>query len=294
MKQRVIPYDDSSILLRMEFPSQWACENVTGVNIKIVQSSSGSELLASTSATVYTATTLDGAVSSGTGYITLAAGAGDVVQGDRLRLINPLEEVTVKSYNTTSKRADLERTLYYDHADSDDVYPCWATYTLDTSDTSTFAENDALVIIWTATGIDNATVYDSAIIRDRSYSPSAYSRRFQVLYPREYSMVEDRVNEFLDECITMCAIELRNNGIDTDMFVDTDVLDPVYLKYARWQATMIGGDSWSYEHDTALKNFLDSIEWLKSQPYWVDEDGDNTEDDEEVTDRQMFDIWRAF
>ena len=290
---RTIPYNSASVSMRKALPTAWDLENLTGVNIQIVNDSGG-DLLAETAATLYTATTINGAVSSGTSTIVLDSGSGDVAQGDVLRFVNPQEDVVVRSYATASKIVQLEYPLYYDHDDGADVYPTWATYTLDTSDTSVFEENLDCTIVWSAVGIPGATVYDTAVVRDRSYSPSAYARRFQVMYPVEYRLVEHDINEFLDECIKECSIRLSYMGVDVDMAGDTEMFDTLYIHYARFKAASLGGDSMSYERETAKEDWLREESSLLESAPWIDSDGDQARDDEEYTDYGGFPVGRAF
>ena len=289
---RQLDYNNSSHTLRLEFPSLWDAVSITGVDITI-KNTGATDLVTQTAATLYTATTLASGATSGSNSVTLDAGAGDLAQGDRIRLVGPAEDVTVRSYNTSTKVATLEETLVYDHDSGSSVSPLWATYALDTSDTDTWVKNLECTIFWEP-DIDGASRIELAQVKDRRYDVSDFSNKFRLLYPSEHDIVGDRIGEFIELATQECRNRLEIKGMDPDKVVNSDLLDPIFLKYARWIVVSAGGNEWQYERGAAWDDYVQLETELVSSPLWVDEDLGLDEEGEEVDTHQPVRIMRPF
>ena len=149
---RIVKYDEGANALRLEYPYGWNVSGLSDVTIGI-KTTAGAELLAATSATIYSNTTLASAATAGDVTIDLAVGADAVSPGDRLFIAHSAggrdEEVEVASYNSTSKEVTVASPLIYGHSSGAAVYGLWATYDLDTTDTDVWPINSDIVITWT-------------------------------------------------------------------------------------------------------------------------------------------------
>ena len=290
---KTIPYNDSSVSLRLEFPEEWDHPSITGVNIAILDTD-GDALLSSTAATLYTATTLLGAVSSGDSTIKLADAAADVEAGDVLHIADPTEHVEVLYYDTSTNTATLRTPLYFDHDNGATVSPQWATYTLDTSDTDTWGLGKECVIQWTATGIYNGTRYEFAMVKDREYSATDFVRRFRIMYPAEADAAGSRLDELKRESTTHVKALLRARGLDLDMVTDVEIIDQLIMAHCRWIIASQGGDSQQYEREQAWDDYIRIEQVVTTSPVWEDSDMDDSRDDGETDDHVPQSFARSF
>jgi hypothetical protein len=286
--QREIRYNDSGDLLRLEFPSHWRAESISGVSIAIT-THEGGELLASTSATIYTATTINGAVSIGATSITLAGTAGNLAAGDRIRIAGPYEDCVVKEYNSTTKVATLERALVSAHASGVSVYGLWATYNLVTTTTATWPLNTECVLLWTPAGSDDLPLTETAIVSRIGFGAQAYRERFAALYPAEFEVAELRIENIYAEAKERLRYRLLAKNLDIDRVIDQGIVMPPLLDLMRWLIVMAGGNAYETEREASWAAFLASEESLASQPIWTDDNQDLVEAEEEVN---VHEPWR--
>jgi hypothetical protein len=262
--QREIKYNDSSQSLRLEYPSHWRAELITAVTIG-VKDEAGAALLAATAATVYTATTLASAASLGAVTCTLAGTAGNLAVGDRIRLSGPLEDCTVRSYNSTSKVVTLERALLADHAISSAVYPLWCTYALSTSTVATWPIGLECVITWTPTG-DDLQITEYAVVSGAAFGARAYRERFAAIYPSEFEVAQARIEAVYEESRSRIRYRLAGRSMNIDRVIDQEILMPVLLDMMRYLIVCSGGNSFATERENSWANYLMSEDTLTSQP----------------------------
>ena len=284
--QREIKYNDSSQSLRLEYPSHWRAELITAITVAIADESGGA-LLAATAATVYTATTLASAASLGAVTCTLTGTAGNLAVGDRIRLSGPVEDCTVKNYNSTSKVATLERALLADHAISSAVYPLWCTYALSTSTVATWPMGLECVLRWTPTG-DDLQLTEYAIVSGAAFGAKAYRERFAAIYPSEYEVAQARLEAVYEEARSRIRYRMAGKNLDIDRVVDQEILMPVLIDMMRYLIVCSGGNSFATERENSWANFLMSEDVLTSQPIWADDDQDGAQDEAEVETHEPF------
>jgi hypothetical protein len=290
-----VKYNHASNPLRIEFPAEWDSKSVTAVNVEVFDND-GAELVSSTPATLYTATTLAAAAARYASSITLDAGAVDLEQDDQILIagVTGDEVANVKGYDSATKITELDTTLDNPHDSGDAVYGLFATYTLDTTATATFTRGMELTIRWTPTGaimpftqrlqVSVSGVDISGIRKELEYSCH-----------RAYEAFTDEVEHFewmLRKAERQIKKDLRasNPPMDYDRIVDQDeVIDLVVAKMAYlWTQ---GGDEaiederkfWGSEYGTQLGI-------VKSLPIWEDKDQDNVKDEgEETSHEPIFD-----
>ena len=284
--QRVIRYNVSSDTLRLEFPSDWAVASISGVNIKI-NDSAGGALLASTAATLYTATTLAAAATAGDRTITLHSGATNVTTGDRLRIED--DDCEVQSYNSTSKVATLKRSLMSSHASGVAVRGLWCTYALNTSTVATWYQGLECTVVWSPAGSADLPYTERCAIESQGLGVPEYRERFAALYPSEFEIAEARLDSVYAEAVIRLNYRLSGRGMNINRVVDQAILFPAILDYMRWLIVLAGGNAFASEREAAWASYLQSEESLCSQPVWVDDDGDLAQEDEEV---QVHEPWR--
>jgi hypothetical protein len=154
---RRIAYNDTSFALRLEYPSEWNANAISGVTVEI-DDKSGDFVLSEDDCTLYTPTTLNAAVASGASSITLGTGAAVVKAGDRLSIASstdgPREECEVQAYNSSTKVVTLVSKLAYGHASGAAVVGCFCEYALDTSTVADFPKGKEFIITWTPSAIN--------------------------------------------------------------------------------------------------------------------------------------------
>jgi hypothetical protein len=283
---RVIRYNVASDTLRLEFPSDWSVASISGVNIAIYDHAGGA-LLASTAATLYTATTLAAAATAGDRTITLHSTAGNVTNGDRLRIED--DDCEVQSYNSTSKVATLKRSLQSSHAISTAVRGLWCTYALNTSTTATWYEGLECTVVWSPAGSADLPFTEVCAIESQGLGVPEYRERFAALYPSEFEIAEARLDSVYAEAVMRLQYRLQGRGLNIHRVVDQAIMFPAILDYMRWLIVLAGGNAFASEREAAWTAYLQSEESLCSQPVWVDEGQDLAKDEEEV---QVHEPWR--
>jgi hypothetical protein len=284
---REIKYNDSAQALRLEYPSHWRAETITACTVAISTTGAG-ELLAATAATCYTATTLGAAATLGAVTITLTGTAGNLATGDRIRLVSPYEDVTVKSYNSTSKVATLERALLADHANGTAVHGLWCTYSLSTATVATWTLGLECVCKWTPNS-DDLPLTELSIVEGVGFGAKAYKERFAAIYPSEYEVAQARIEMIYEEARSRINYRLQGKNLNIDRVVDQEILMPVLLDMMRFLVVNSGGNAWATERESAWATFLASEDVLTSQPIWADDNQDGAEAEAEVTTHEP---WR--
>lgn len=259
MKQ--LPYGDSSYTFRLELPETWDIESITEVTLGL-DSLSGEELLADEAATLYTATTLNGAVSAGGMSITLAGGADAVDEGDRLRIAasasGPHEDVQCDYYDSSGKVVYLTRALNEDHATGAAVYGMFATDVVDLSG-SDFTLGLQLWATWTP-DTDDRPIKDKFQIANVEYQASDFWNVFAVRFPTEYEAAQARDLEVL-EAVYRDEFQqhLYINGINIDRVDDRASIEPGFMRFARLQLLESMGDEQAAEWELARRSWVDWV-----------------------------------
>lgn len=300
---RQIEYQNSSFLVRFEFPSNWDAETITGVNVKVT-STGGTELLAATAASLWTTDTirLNGSVSAFGDTITLEeAGGGsvpDLTTGDRLRIqespAGPWEEVEVVAWSPSTKVAQLERSLRFDHSDEAAVTALFCTYSIDLSDTDTFPLNKRAVFTWDPDN-DALPIKEMAEVALFDNSQPVYEELFSALYPYEYKAATEpdhRLPTYIEQAERQVRLLFRLRHLDIARVVDSEVLVDLILTRTRYLILLNGDDRYDAdeEREQALIAFNEQFELVAALPIWQDTDQDEIMDDDEVSSHQ----WTGF
>ena len=288
---RQVPYNNSAALLRFEYGQGWDLDNLTGVNLPI-KDLAGSTLLASTAATLFTATTLASAAAVGDAYVELDSGHVDNPSpGDRYYIAassaGPSEVITCRYFDATNHYIYTEHDLREAHSSGAAVKGLYCTYELDTSTTTTWIKNKQMQLIWTPTGSDDLPAHERGEIAAFEFVPQDFETSFQALYPREYRIAEKRpggVTGLYKEAMRQLEIQLKGRGLWLQRSKDQDSAIPAMLATARLLVVNSGGDKWANERDTAQKTFNELFNQLCSKPLWIDADQDDARDDEEIDD----------
>lgn len=278
MKQ--IRYGDSSFTLRLEM-DDWDVENISAVNIE-VKSRGGTDLLASTAATLYTATTLGAAATAGDMSVTLAEGSAAPSPRDRMVIAanndGERERVVVHHYDAANLELYTKMELNESHESGADVYGCFATYALDASDTDTFTKGKIAQVIWTPVGSDDLPVSFEYKVSGSAVAGGGLWDELENTYRSTYEMVINRDLDKLEDAIkTRFGAKLRTRGLDTDRVKDQTLLLPGLVLFARY---IIHADDTDPEiYNRTKVDFAEWLDDLASAPIWQDFDQDDAEDE---------------
>ena len=285
-----IAYNDSSFNLRLEMPPEWNVDAITSMNIG-VKDWDGDDLLAATAATLYTATTLNGAVSVGDSTITLANTATALTPGDRVRIAasasGPAEEVEVVFYNSSTYTATLRHETRHAHATSTAVRGLWATYALDTTTVADWPAAQQCIVSWYPGGSDDRPLRQRAEISVIEFNFADFARRFEMLYPREWKLRENRtggIKGILEEAKKQVRGDLLSRDFDINRVVDSAIIEPLVLAKARWLVLLGTGDKWTTEREVALDEYHRQMEIVSNSPLWKDDNQDYVRDEVEMDD----------
>ncbi|MCP4644942.1 MAG: hypothetical protein GY851_31160, partial [bacterium] len=189
---RRLRYNDASQSLRFEFPDNWLTASACTITIT---DTGGTETLAADAATVYTATTTDGAIAAGDSTFTVD-GAAAMEAGDRFRISksrDTTEIVTVLSQ--AAKVSTIRHTFDYAHSDESVVAAMFCTYALDTSTVADFDEGEAFTITWTPNTDDIPYTEDAIVYALTGAEVAGWREHFRARYPNLYTEAQGRLGD---------------------------------------------------------------------------------------------------
>lgn len=273
-----LKYGDTTVL-RFEIPPQWDVLSITGISVSVTNSSG--TVLDSGDATLYEATTLDGATSSQATSITLADLSGDLSPGDRIRIGSSSEPGEVREvYSYGSLVAKIVTELEYPHSDGADVCGMFATYSLDMSDTDTFGLGDDLFVRWTPDTpdldeVENYVIGSTAVLGGDMWEE--YSNTFPNDAQRMHGRDPMRFEKFVRR---MMRLEFQDKGFDFDRLATTDHLQNGLVLLTRRFVLEGSGDTDQVEYERAVKSFDSWISKVIRLPLWEDSDQDESVDED--------------
>lgn len=280
---RLIRYGDSSFTLRLNFPDSWR-GTPTGVNVEL-HDDEGTELLASTAATILTADTLKSAAAALEQEIELTTGF-TVTKGDKLRIgataTGPIEDIVTDYYNSSTKKVYLVDELLESHAASAAVSALFATYALDVSDTDDFPNNLEGVITWTPNTDDEPYVESFRIAKFR-FALQGVDIQFAGMWPTPWDFVRDRWENVYQLAEQMLMTRMEGDNLDFKRMVDHELIRPAFLWLVKALAydTAEGGDARKTERKEAWDRFETEWGYFKAAPFWTDWDADKNIDTDE-------------
>jgi len=255
-----------------------------------IYDTAGVELLAADDLTLYTATTLDGAVARFLSTITLDSGADDLLIGDSILLcgIGGDEVMRVKGYDTTNQVVELEEILDNAYADGDAVYGLFGDINVDTSDTDVFAAGKVVTLKWIPSG-SGAPVVESAQIAKTILDISGLRAQFKDIYERAYDAYKepnDKFNRMVKAAKLEIDAELNANGLQMDRIVDQSRIAPVIMAKMAHMWTYNGDEAKLDEREFLTTDYNAKLALLLKDPIWADHDQDLVEDEAEVTSHE--------
>jgi len=283
---RQILYNNSSQTIRLEFPPEWDPSTITDVTITI-KDRDGTELLAADSMTLFTDTTLDGAVSRFADSITLDSGTDAVSPGDQLLIdgASGSEIVVAKGFDSTTKDVELVDIANVAHDDGDNVYGLFATYSLDTSVVATFTKGLLMTLIFTPDG-SHSVITEEAQIASSQMEIGGLEKSFRLVYPRAYQAFTEQTRKFADmatEAERQVRQELLSRHLDYNRIVDQGTIKDVLMAKMAWLWVLSGDEQHEDERAVISSEYDKHFEFLCNQPIWADDDQDQIEDDNETT-----------
>ncbi len=280
VKHRV-KYGYNANVLRAELPDDY--DTITAAAITITKDADGTDLLAATAATVYTATTLNGAVEAGADTVTVDSGADNLAAGDLIRISSTsggAETMRVTAYNATTKVATLDDYLLYDHESGAAVTARWLTYTLDASTTSTWTSGLDFTIEWNPTS-DNQPWTEPGEILERT-TGGASGTLFSVLYSHyDKAIPSGKFNDYESAANEELRSLFLGRGVDIDKLVASYSIQPLIMAQMALFIAETGDDTWAGERAAMGKKRDDLLDSFTSSYQWIDKDQDLAVDDGE-------------
>jgi hypothetical protein len=282
-------YNNAAETIRLAYPQGWDPADITGLTLTI-NDRSGNELAEAAPATLWTSTTLDGAVSAYTTSLTLDAGADDLEPDDLIMLAGAggKEIQTVRGYDSATKIVTLDSILRNGYSDGDAVYGMFAIIEVDLSDIDVFPVGRELVLIWTPTGTGAPFTKTGAISKYRQIDSAGFEGLFRDLYPRAHLGLTQPRNR-LPSVLRIAKQEIKTRLLAKDpMFDITKIRDQNLLEPSLMASCAV---IWARDGDQVLEDerkeykdvLLTAIETLAALPIWIDPDEDNIQDTGEIS-----------
>jgi len=290
---RQIRYGSSAHVLRLEYPIEWDPTAISGLTVAI-SDIAGNALLAAAAATLYTATSIDGAVAQYAETVTLDSGAGALSPGDRILIsgVGGDERRTVKDYDSTNKIVTLDQQLKYDHADDSVVSGIWGIYSLDASDTDAWTAGLGLRILWTPAGTGSPITEEGEVVKT-ALEIAGIEQLIKDNYERAYNaLVEptDRLARVIAEAQRQIRAELSSDGFSIDRIVDQDAIASTVAAKVAYIWTLNGDINMEDERNALLKEYEARKGYLQRLAAWTDNDQDGIQDEYEVTDHEWYPV----
>ena len=286
---RQIRYNNASNVLRFEYPVEWNALDLTAVTLTI-KDRDAVELLEASSVTLFTDTTIDGAVDRFASEIVLDSGTDALSKGDQIMLsgIEGTEVVQVKAYDSTTYTVELEAILQNEYADNDPVYGLFGDITVDTTVVATFTAGLEMTLLWTPTGTGLPT-REVAMVSKTELDIVGLRKRFQIRYPRAYKALtdpNDRVNDMLKEAEFEVGEELKANLIDIQRLPDQDGISLAIMSKTLLLWVADGDEDKTDEREFFMNQYEKHIGFLTKEVLWTDDNQDDVEDAEEADDHE--------
>jgi hypothetical protein len=283
---------NKTTVLSIEYPRTWDESLLTDVSVQIADFD-GTELLASTSADLYTSTTLDADSLRYTRSITLAAGSDDLVTGDliRIRGILGYEDHVVKGYDASNLVAELESHVDRDFENGASVDRLSAIATVDLSDTDVFAPGTQIVITWTPTGTGDSLTELAEIETDSQIDVAEFTTEFSAIYSRAYNALKtpaDRLDTMIGLAQNEIRLQLSARGLDIARIKDQRLISPLLMAKLAEMWARDGDESSADEHQRHSQAYSAALESLCQLPIWIDLDGDGINDDGETQSHPVY------
>jgi hypothetical protein len=281
----------------MSFPPTWDPSVITALTLKVADRS-GNELMASTAADLYTATTLDADALRYADTVTLDAAAEDLSPGDVIRIVGSsgYEDRTVKGYDSISKVAILEQIIDNEYADGDSVYRLSAPVTVDFTDTNVYPAGQQLLLTWTPTGTGAPFTQLAEIAPTIQLDIEGFEVGFKALFRRAYEGLkepEDRLDTVFEEAQKSLRRELISRRLDVTRVMDQDVMEPCLrllcaIYWARGGELSDNNPNLKDELAEWRLDYKAEFELLCKNPIWVDDDIDDIQDPGETTSHEPY------
>ena len=287
MKQ--LRYANATNAFHFDFPSEWDPELLTALVLQI-KDLEGTELLADTTVTLFTATTLDGDVNAYASSIVLDSGTDTPEIGDVLLMkgVEGDSVVKVKAWSATDFTAELEAILDYDYADGEAVYGMFGNINIDLSNTTTFPLGEIIQLLWKPTGTGQE-VTTLAQVSKSALDVEGLRKTFSYVFPRAYKGLTDptdRVSVIFDQAEHELGLEMLAENMDIQRIKDQDVISPALMTKAALIWLNDGDENKEDERKYLMNVYATQVGILKKLPIWTDTDQDDVQDDHEVSDHE--------
>jgi len=282
---RQLRHGSSAQPIHFDLPAEWDPTLLSALSVA-VNDRDGAVLMSADAATLYTATTLDGAVSRYSDEITLASGAGALKIGDALLLVGAEGELRaiVKGWDNATKTAQLEAFTELEFADGDAVYGTFADYSLDVSDTDVYTAGIVIELIWTPTATGRI-ISQQVQVSNSVLDIAGLELQFQDAYERAYDAFKsprDKFDRMVKQAERQLSNELEADGLDIQRIVNQDDITPMVMA-AMARAWVMNGDKDSEDERMHIGAEYDrQIGILKKMVISTDDNQDGVEDDDEV------------
>lgn len=268
--------------LRLELPIEWNPADLTGLTLTI-NDQSGNELMVAAAVTLWTPTTLDGAVAACSTSCTLAAGSDDLAPGDGIMVIGAggRERMVVKGY--AALVAEVDTIFSLDFADGDDVYGLFGTIEVDLSDTSVFPAGQELLLIWTPAGSGGPITEEAVISSYRQVDIAGLREELRDVYPRAYvglTVPRDRLERIAARARNDIRKQLlaMDQSLELNTIRDQDLILPAVAAQCAVLWTLNGDDELDNERATFKEQVSAELALISTLDVWGDSDGDLVDD----------------
>ena len=249
-----------------------------------ITDTNGTELLAATAVDVYAGDTLASAAERQVNQLVLTTGEA-LVAGDIVRVTgdNFWEDIEVQSYDADTKTVTLRDRTDIAFPAGSTVAGRWMSYTLDASDTDTWAHLDTLVLIWTWNATDEPQREYAQIVKYK-YDPGALQNKFRSRFLKYHELLQD--GQWDDEVSTAyntLRVKFLARGKNIDRLIDKyDIFDELILLLVAIHICLAGDDNDQIEYERLMGNFNQLFGDVAELPIWTDDDEDNIEEESET------------
>lgn len=284
---KYLPYGENTISLVRHLPEDLG--TITAAKIK-VDDVDGNALTAEDTAEVFTAATLNGAVSRLANTATLTA-SKDPTVGRVYRIQATGEEyddLRLKAYNTSTKVATFYDRFRHNHATGAGFTGRWVIYTLDCSTTSTYTDGLECVISWYGFTNDDRVITNLVRVRKHWSDFGDLRGEFSKLYQRYEEIVpEGAWNALQDAAKREMRRLLAQDGVEFDFIVDTyqDAAADAVMCSIALQLALGLGDAWAAERELLGKRKAEILDEMRRLYVWSDQDDDGIRDASEYQRR---------
>jgi hypothetical protein len=278
----IIKQGASAYTIKAAMPASWLGQP-TSVNITVTRDN-GTELLASTAATIYAGDTTAAAITKGTKTCTLTTGTA-LTDGELIAVGSDAygwQTRIVDSYASGTKTVTVKERFDESLPSGVTVAGRTMSYELDTSTTAWDFLGD-VTVEWAPVGISNEPFTQNWTVLKRASGQAGLESRFAAEFKDFYTHCEQNFDTFRKSAVMLVDQHLRAQNRNLKKMIDSSEYDYIIMTRIALNIALAHGPQFDTRVEKLQTSYDDQIAILISIYQWEDTNQDLVKDEDEVS-----------